>query len=89
METCDFQAPAKQKPLNRSIRNITFLVMSVGSTNVTQMVRIGWLGAATHTGGVYLDVAFSHTLYLINAYGIEMAEDQRQMSVQLERKNQG
>jgi hypothetical protein len=54
MGTCDFQATTEQNnPLtDRSEILHMQLIASARPLNLPEMVTIGWLGAASHTGGI-------------------------------------
>jgi hypothetical protein len=52
METCDFQASAQPKPLNRSKYNFTKLTTSARLRDVPKMVAIGWLEVAPQIGEI-------------------------------------
>jgi hypothetical protein len=54
MGTCDFQAPAEQKPLHRTLWDFANLIKSAIPPNLPKMAIIAWLGAAP-----YLHVKYS------------------------------
>jgi hypothetical protein len=65
METCDFQAPAQPKPLNRSRCNFVRLIMSVRLRDVSKIIVIGWLEAAPQIGKYNLK-NFSYYYFLLS-----------------------